>query len=181
MFCSSNYAENRDESSLLEGIENSFVYIGTISEWFDWNNIIKVLNDIPELNIVLFGPIRTSYVPNHKRLIFKGTIDQSQVPHAMSAAKGLIMPFIVNDLIKSVNPVKLYEYICSGKPILASRYLETEKFSKYVTLYSDYQELYDFFKRSLQGTSNLPIEEMRLFASHNTWEYRCREIQKLLE
>jgi hypothetical protein len=40
------------------------------------------------------------------------------------------MPFQVTDLIQSVNPVKLYEYIYSNKASISVRYDETELLKK---------------------------------------------------
>ena len=98
----------------------------------------------------------------------------------MNAATGLIMPFVVNELVLSVNPVKLYEYIYSGKPIASVRYPETEKFSKYVTLYSSLQEFFHFIESEILLSVSKNKYEMQKFATSNTWNFRCREIIKIL-
>ena len=88
----------------------------------------------------------------------------------MRYAKALIMPFKVNELIKSVNPVKIYEYIWMGLPVIAPYYGETEKFSDYIYLYNNPD---DFIKKKTK-------EENRLFAESKQWKNRCQEILKIL-
>ncbi len=159
---------------------NSFVYIGTISEWFDFNNIIRLLDDNQELNVVLYGPIRTNVLPSHKRLHIKGPIQHKDILDVMHKATALIMPFVVNELTEGVNPVKLYEYAYSGKPIIASRYSETEKFREHVLLYSSYEEFDKYVKDILNSKISVNLDNMREFARNNVWGSRVIEIEKVL-
>ena len=165
----------------IELPEKSLVYIGTISEWFDFENTLKALEEYPELHVVLYGPKRMESIPKHDRLDFRGPIDHSNLLASMNKAKGLFMPFILNELIESVNPVKLYEYIYSGRPILATKYGETEPFSDYITLYSDYSEFSEFIRDKILSDFSINKEYMRKYALDNTWEARAKQIIKLIE
>ena len=159
---------------------NSLIYIGTISEWFDFKSVMYSLERHPELVILLFGPVRMANPPQHERLIYKGSISHNQILSIMNKAKGLIMPFLVNELVESVNPVKLYEYIYSGKPVCATRYGETEKFENYVFLYSGEEEFDSFVEKVLQDDILTDRRIMRDFALKNTWHNRAEQIKKLL-
>ena len=161
--------------------QNSLVYIGTISEWFDFKSVISALDMHPELNVFLFGPIRMQNPPEHERLIFKGAVNHKEILGIMNSATGLMMPFMVNELIESVNPVKLYEYIYSGKPICASRYGETEKFGDYVTLYTGEKEFDGFVSKLLKGAINVDRKQMRKYALQNTWQSRAKQIKNVIE
>ena len=100
----------------------------------------------------------------------------------MKGADILLMPFKVTPLIKSVNPVKLYEYIYSGKPSLAPLYGESEKFSDYVYLYNSKEEFISIVNEILsqEWIHKKSPEECKLFASRNTWACRVEEILKVL-
>lgn len=160
--------------------ENSLVYIGTISEWLDYENLLKLLDKYKELNIVLYGPMRTTNFPTHPRLIFKGTISHDKILSVMKQSMGLIMPFVVTPLIESVNPVKIYEYAYSGMPIIATRYAETLKFSDYVCLYSNFEELSSQVASILANQIQPNQQQMIDFALSNTWGKRIEEIIKIL-
>ena len=129
-------------------------------------------------------PLKPAYatsIPNHPRIVALGPIDRNYIFAFMEKAKALIMPFMVNELIESVNPVKLYEYIYSGKPSLASYYSETDKFKDYVCLYRDYDELKKYAKdivdNSLAVRSNHDIDT---FIKQNTWAERINVVEKAL-
>ena len=167
----------------VEGFDlpnNALVYIGTISEWFDFENTLKALDEYKDLHVILYGPKRMERIPMHERLEFRGPTSHLNLLTIMEKAKGLFMPFVLNELIESVNPVKLYEYIYSGKPILATKYGETEPFSEYVTLYSNYREFSDFIRNKILSDTYLDKKKMQKFALCNTWEARVKQILEII-
>ena len=106
------------------------------SEWLNIPLLIEALNLYNELTIYLVGPCDIK-IPKHERLIIVGPVNHSLVFEFMKNADVLIMPFVVNELIKAVNPVKLYEYIYSCKPVISVYYAETEPFEPYIYLYQE--------------------------------------------
>ncbi len=166
----------------LNSISNIIMYVGTISDWINYDLLIKLLDINLTANVVLIGPNNNIKLPKHERLYFLGVIDNSYILHAMSYASVLIMPFIVNELIKSVNPVKLYEYIFTGKPVVAPYYGETVCFEKYVYLYNNDSDFIEIVTESLlnsRGKSD--YDNMKTFATNNTWLDRYVLIKKTLE
>jgi glycosyltransferase involved in cell wall biosynthesis len=156
------------------------VYIGTISKWFDFDLILESLKQNDKIEYLLFGPCELE-IPLHTRIKSLGAIEHKYVLSIMQNADCLVMPFIVTELIKSVNPVKAYEYIYACKPTVLPAYEETEKFEKFVYLYHSSNEYFQLLN-SLTSTS-LPIkcskDEHCNFALINTWEKRIEEINKL--
>ncbi|HUX95581.1 MAG TPA: hypothetical protein VMV47_07595 [Bacteroidales bacterium] len=158
------------------------VYIGTISEWMNFDLILKSLDQFEKIEYLFFGP---SYIeiPSHVRLKYFGPIDHDQVINAMRIADLLVMPFRKTELILSVNPVKVYEYIFAHKPVLILEYTETLKFQEYVYLY-DSDEDYLNYIENLTLNKLMPKNDnqsCRLFAANNTWGYRIQEIVELLK
>lgn len=174
----SKYENNPDSIKLPK---KTLTYIGTISEWIDFENLIKLLDTNQELHIILYGPKRMPEIPQHERLEWRGTIPHNQILSVMNASDALIMPFIVNELIESVNPVKLYEYIYSGRPIIASRYGETKQFEGFISLYSSYEELQKFVDKYISGDVHLDVNSMEEYAMNNTWSARCSQIISVID
>jgi teichuronic acid biosynthesis glycosyltransferase TuaH len=161
----------------LSSIDNVFMYIGAISEWFDFDSILYVLEKEPLANIVLLGPTDIQ-IPIHERIHHLGTVKREDIFNLMQNVKGLIMPFKLNELIKSVNPVKLYEYVYMSKPIIATRYSETEPFEDYVYLYDGKDEFSDLIKGILEEKIVVKKNDSqnKEFALKNTWEVRYKSI-----
>ena len=155
-------------------------YIGTISEWFDFDLIIEVLNVYQNVVFHLFGPAVVS-VPIHERLVHHGPIPHSNVASAMQCSDALIMPFKVTELIKSVNPVKLYEYIAAGKPCMAPEYGESLPFKEYVNLYKNHQHFMSILDDVMKGGRLKSEDERRDFLSNNSWKERAHMIYQYIE
>lgn len=210
VFCSSNYLKNKiiyrygnrdvvvvnnaiksdispntlpipDEKKLFFKKENfNISYIGTISEWIDKDLMVKIVEHFPNVCFNLFGPLCTS-LPAHSNIRHCGVVDHSHVFSVMEASDALIMPFVVNELIRSVNPVKLYEYIYSGKPCLAPSYEESMPFSDFVLLYHSHEECKEMISCLLNKTYMPPSkEDCRGFSLNNTWKSRAKVIAGII-
>lgn len=167
-------------NSLFENKQKKIItYIGTISDWFDYELLLDVVTKDSSIIFYLFGPVEAKF-PANDNIKFFGAQKHENIFYLMSQSDALIMPFKVTELIKSVNPVKLYEYIYSGKPVICVRYGETEKFEEYVYLYN--QENRDTFYNILNSlksnnySAKKTIEEAVTFASSNTWSNRAQQI-----
>lgn len=154
------------------------VYIGTISEWFDFD-LVSFLLENSDIELFLFGPTEIT-LPNIKRLNYMGAIEHHLIFEVMSNADILIMPFKITKLIESVNPVKLYEYIYSGKPCLAPSYGESSHFSDFVYLYNGKEECLNLINKP----NLLPLKNRKeciSFCSKNTWAKRIEFINSIIK
>lgn len=157
------------------------VYIGTISEWFDFGLILEALSQVPSIEFHLFGPIEVR-VPVHPALKCWGPVLHDKIFEIMGGSDCLVMPFLPTDLVMSVNPVKLYEYIYSGKPVIALKYPESLPFGDFVHLYESRKEFVDLVAQVASGelSPKKPADQCLEFILQNTWESRTREILAFL-
>lgn len=159
-------------------------YVGTISSWFDFEALVKIVNAFPSVEIHLIGPIENLCVawPQHDRIKYIGAVRHGDIQMLVSAFDALLMPFQVTELIQSVDPIKLYEYVFFGKPIMSVRYPEIERFSGFVDFYSDHEELVSILNRYLiEGVRKKYSEDDRLrFITSNTWSNRVNRIEEVL-
>jgi len=158
-------------------------YIGTISEWLDFPLILRSLEANAGVVYDLSAPVAAGVaIPRHERIVHHGPIQHAEVFAAMARSDLLVMPFVVNELIRSVNPVKLYEYIYSGVPTLAVRYGETEKFAPYAYLYENADEFLRYVQLVAQGAlpaRKTPTECVE-YARQSPWASRARAILDVL-
>lgn len=155
------------------------VYIGTIDKWFDFDTVLEVLNNHNNLHLVLIGPNATN-IPNHSNIHYFGTLPHNQIFHIMPYAYALVMPFKLNELIRSVNPVKLYEYIYACVPVIATRYGETEKFSEFVFLYENIEDFKSIVKSIDNKRVHIDKDKNISFVQKNTWANRYSVIKQTL-
>lgn len=173
-----------DLPQMLENLfyQNYFniTYIGTISEWFDFELIKKMLKRHPNIVLHLFGP-KDVDIPQISQIRYHGSVKHEFILGIMKKSQALIMPFVVTDLIQSVNPVKLYEYIYSGIPCIAPQYGESLQFNDYVYLYkneSEFENIITYLEN--KGKNKQEENVCQQYALNNTWSGRINEIIQIL-
>lgn len=160
----------------------TFAYFGTISSWFNFDYILQSLTDFQDIQYELYGPVAGVQIPEHERIHYHGTIEHDKLLENVKNADCLIMPFVVNDIIKAVDPVKLYEYINFNKNILVSEYDEIKRFSPFVHFYNSYS---DFKKEICSLKQNCEIKynnlEREEFLKKNSWNQRVEAIANIID
>lgn len=156
-------------------------YIGTISEWFDFELLSRFLKKSPEFKLELFGP-NLIPIPSDQRIHWNGIIEHERLPKAIESIDCLIMPFLINEITLAVDPVKLYEYIGFGKCIVSIRYPEIERFEPFVYFYDDEEQfcnLMEGLKRKGFPPKYDSIQQ-KAFLMENSWEKRIIKIEKII-
>ncbi|WP_424355164.1 hypothetical protein [Methanobacterium sp. MBAC-LM] len=159
-------------------------YIGTISKWMDFEKIKKTLNEIKNIEYHLIGPCELENIElkQHDRVKFYGPIPHNELYDYVKNFDCLIVPFKLNKLVKSVDPVKLYEYINYNKPIISVYYKELDYFSQFVFFYSDTTELINLLKQMMKNNFiKHPHSQRVKFLESNSWDVRVAEIIKNLD
>ena len=98
-------------------------YYGAIADWFDMELVVSCAHNHPEWHFILIGATEGCDVAPARKLaniVFLGEKPYSELTHYLYSFDVCIIPFKLVDLIKATNPVKLYEYLCAGKPIVAT-------------------------------------------------------------
>ncbi|MBB1363369.1 hypothetical protein H5125_14575 [Shewanella sp. SR44-4] len=157
----------------------NMAYFGTISNWFDFESILYVLEQIPDLTVDLYGPIESGVIiPSAARLNYRGVANHSELFSISKGYSCLLMPFTLNDLVLGVDPVKLYEYVNFGNNIISVQYVEVERFSPFVHFYNTKDELKNII---INGLGKKYTEEQRIqFIDNNSWSNRVDNILSVI-
>ena len=156
-------------------------YVGTIGKWFNFDYVLKSLNDIPNLRYKLIGPVEVE-TPQHDRIDYVGTLEHHKLYDAVKDTDCLVMPFMVNDIVASVDPVKLYEYINYNMNILCVRYPEIERFEPFVHFYEDYDGYLAEINSMIADSRIKYSNDVRVnFLLDNNWESRVDTIISVLQ
>ena len=156
-------------------------YFGTVSNWFDINIVKAIINRFKNLKFTIIGPLDTKKIKD-KRISYLGPMEHNELVNFSKKADAFIMPFIVNDLIKSVDPVKLYEYLSFKVPVISVYYPEIEHFRGLVNFYSNKKEATDIIKKiiSKKKIDHNNFKKRQRFLIKNSWKYRSKQIVNAL-
>lgn len=153
--------------------EYKLTFIGAIDSWVDFPLLAKALAVYPNLTVNLVGP-NVVPIPAIDRLRHLGPIPHHLLAEVMRRSDALVMPFQVSALVEAMDPVKLYEYVWSGKPALATDYGETRKFGDFIQLYRDADEFLALLGRMIAGEClQRSANDCAAFGEAMTWARRA--------
>jgi hypothetical protein len=94
----------------------------------------------------------------------------AEVPLYMKEAQVGLIPFRVSEMIHSVHPIKLYEYMAAGLPVVAVAWDELEALQSPALLGRTREEFIAGIPRALAGA--VSREELIAFAARGDWRNR---------
>ena len=164
-------------------------YHGAISWWFDFSLMQYVIEESKDLTFVFVGMIDVivrkefSKILNYPNVFYLGVAQQKLLPYFISLFDVGIIPFKINKLTVATNPIKLYEYLAMGKPVVSSALPEVFLYEKegIVKIAKDFSE-FNFSLKEMIKYSKDPslIQKRRKIAYENSWESKFEILKSLL-
>lgn len=160
-------------------------YIGAISTWFDVDLLLTVAELRPDWGFVLIGSTEGASVAKLKRLHnveMLGELEYSQVSIHLATFDVCLIPFKINSLTKATDPVKIYEYLASGRPVVSTDLPELRYIRGLdIFIATTAVEFVCQIEQALK-IADLPdrVFQRRLWARNNDWSTRAESINKLL-
>jgi glycosyltransferase involved in cell wall biosynthesis len=165
----------------IEGIDGSIIlYVGAIMEWFDYELVLKIAEN-KAWSVVLIGPqtINHHLFKDVANIHCLGVKKQHELPGYLKKADVCIIPFLINDLVKGVNPLKLYEYLAAGRPVVSTALPDVIPFKQenYVHIGRSHQEFIAHLDHLIKGKDAPDIVQARTgLAREYSWENIYRKL-----
>lgn len=107
-------------------------YYGALAKWFDYG-LVRYLADTGKYQIVLLGikyddSFEREGLDKCRNVHFLGARDYQVLPNYAAKMDVLTIPFLINDITRATSPVKLFEYMAAGKPIVTTDMDECRKY-----------------------------------------------------
>ncbi|WP_150124158.1 glycosyltransferase [Cupriavidus nantongensis] len=97
------------------------LYFGSLyGEWFAWDWVIAAANANPHLDVVLIGdsPGKEGLPKN---IHFLGSKKIDELPGYLQHSDMALLPFVPGKISDAVSPIKVFEYLFIGKPVVSTR------------------------------------------------------------
>lgn len=158
-------------------------YYGALGEWFDWDMWLGAAALRPDWAFVLIGyPYDGKMDAVRARLVafpnahYLGPKPYQELPAYLAQIDVATIPFILNDITHGCSPVKLFEYMAAGKPIVCSPMREVLKYRS-VRFATTAEE----FVRRIEEVAPLRADPeyqylLRQEAAENTWRARAERL-----
>lgn len=157
-------------------------YLGNLSDFFDWNLMLEVCRHMPEVDFVFHGQIEehklgTAFA-NYEALRelenvkFTGRVSRSEGAACIARYDVLLIPFVVNEAMHAVNPLKLWEYYATGKPVVSTPMEAVDEPPPYMLVAEGARAWSDAIRQALTGEVAAPeaAAERIARAERHRWE-----------
>jgi glycosyltransferase involved in cell wall biosynthesis len=157
-------------------------YTGVIASWLDLELIDRVAAEYPQCSIVMIGPLyNISDVPRRPNIHYLGFKPYDQLAAYEQAFDVGIVPFKLTSMVESVNPIKMWEYMAAGLPVVTTNIPEAAKYPDVIMWSQDENQFIANIYRALYE-DNPQLREMRLtVAQNNSWLVRAQQIIDIIE
>lgn len=149
-------------------------YVGALwGEWFDWEQLISLAEAYPKASVVVIGDYRGQCPKSLPNLHFLGLKAQRELPAYLAHSDVAIIPFKLSDLTQAVSPLKVFEYLAMGVPVVSTPLRELEGMP-YVYTGATHDDFNALVK--VAAATTVEPEIIERFIDANSWRERVERI-----
>lgn len=160
------------------------LYVGSLARWFSFSLVEEVVRRAAGWRFLFAGPVLDTLLPWHRlwgypNVRYLGTVRYESVPFLMTQADVGWIPFAGERTLQGLSPLKMYEFLAAGKPVVATPFPEGSGVPGVFFARTPDETL-----RQLElARSQAPAleGELRAFAAGQTWLARARTVLAHLE
>lgn len=163
-------------------------YSGLISDKLDFNMLKELAQENPEWSLVFLGKVRVfaqveawqtlRAMPNVHQL---GPVQWSQVPHYVKGFQVGLMPYVQDRHAEYISPMKLYDYLAAGLPIVSVDIPAAREFRQHIHLFTSARDFARAVRAALADTAPERRQARRNLAAPHSWEARAEQISALIQ
>ncbi|HEY4104139.1 MAG TPA: glycosyltransferase [Polyangiaceae bacterium] len=163
-------------------------FVGAVSNYklnIDW--LLELARTRPNYHLCLIGPIGVSDPSTNVSALKAlsnvhviGTRDYDVLPEYMKGFDVAVIPYRLNEYTESVFPIKFFEYLATGKPVVISPLPALKEFLSSVRVAEDAKSFVEQCDRALAEEGAGSAERIAL-AEANSWSSRVSALMGLIE
>lgn len=161
----------------IKGLKGPIIgYYGAVADWLDTDILARLAEDYPNASIVVIGRIQNdiirSLADHYPNLHLLEEKPYAKLPAYLQMFDVCLIPFKINSLIKATNPVKIYEYFATGKPVVSTPIPELRVFKGLIYQADTPRQFSLAVGKALREKSRSLIIKRQQIAHANTWVKR---------
>jgi len=158
-------------------------YVGALDEWIDVDLLIDIMVHRPDIQFIIAGNgTYSSKLADLKltNLTCLGEISHDDVAEFIDNIDVGIIPFKRNALTENVDPIKLYEYIGRGKPVLATVFTNPFRFFPFVRFFLSVDDFDTELIILLRENSNNAQRFKDIILENHLWTHRASQFVSII-
>lgn len=157
------------------------IYSGAWAKWIDRELVLKIADGFKNALVAVvgveFGSSVDKSLPN---LRYLGCKPYQELPVYLQSSTVCIIPFLLEPVTVATNPIKMYEYLASGKPVISTDIPEARNVPS-VHIGRTHEDFLEKLGMILSGRLPFDKEEVYGWLYSNTWEKRFEIAGEMLK
>ena len=154
-------------------------FSGSIGKWIDIELLIRIATCYTNASIVLIGLNEKNpsinKLHNLNNIYFLGMKSREEVPQYIYDFDVCLMPFNRSEIGKGMLPLKMFEYLALGKPVVATSSEVLKQFEEVLYLADDEDSFLKLIENAITDNNREHSEFRRACALKYSWENRVNE------
>lgn len=157
-------------------------YHGVIQSRVDLALIDTLAKRFPKYQFIIIGPVwkemqsAVDALKAYSNVQFMGALSYDAYPDYLACFDLAIIPHRIDKLTQSMNPLKMYEYLACGIPIVSTPVAGVEHFQEYIRIAKTAQDFEAHIQEALQGDSEQQHRNRIHIAREQSWTVRVQQM-----
>jgi glycosyltransferase involved in cell wall biosynthesis len=159
-------------------------YFGTITAHNDIELLLWCAQALAGVSFVLAGQITGgdySQLKQMNNVLFLGRLPYEKIPQLCAFFDVCLLPWKMSEWIGCCNPLKMLEYMASGKPIVSVAIKEAMRYADIISIAHNKEEFADAILRELQNDTTERARKRIEIARQHSWDTHVEKISELIE
>lgn len=159
-------------------------YLGSMDHRFDIDTVEYAVKALSEYEFEFVGSLRNEAVRSrlqpYPNTCFRPPVRPDEVPALMADFEVGIIPYLVNDINRSIYPLKINEYLAVGVPVVMTAFAELPEFEEHAWQVDSPKAFAAALRAAITTDSSDKIQARIAFAQQNSWPAKAEALDQLL-
>ena len=147
-------------------------YSGIVEDRFDNDLLEYIAKENPNMSFVIVGWVWGNRKLKLSNVHYLGQKSYQELPNYLHSFDVGIIPHKVNKFTDTMNPLKLYEYLASGMPVVSTDIKGLKGYDRYIRIGKTKEEFNNQIKCALKDDNNISSLKRKSFISKDDWSNR---------
>jgi teichuronic acid biosynthesis glycosyltransferase TuaH len=155
------------------------LYTGNICHRLDYDLLLKIASIHSDKILLMVGPFanlsyKTAGLDKLPNVVFTGRKRIEELPAYLRYSDCSIIPFLCNQLTKSIYPLKINEYLSAGKPVVTTNFSDDiAAFGNVANVAKNHGDFLTMIDKAIYEDSEEKRAHRISFSAENNWEARA--------